>query len=416
MDPITHGITGALLGKGLFSKRQAKVAIFAATLGAVFPDVDVTADLISRDQLAIVKYHRAITHSFVAMPFFAMLLAALTPPVLKWLKRRYAWLKDWESPPFWLLTLIYAVGISSHIILDGMTSFGTRMWYPISSVRVAWDMLFIVDFAFMAVILAPQVAAWIYSDAARSRRRAIRSWILLTAGAFLIWAIARPAGYGFHLWAAASASAIFAVLFFGPSLGGFGFRISRAAWCQAGLVLMVAYLVGAGYLHHAAYARVTKFAAQKDAAVERIGALPIPPSFLDWDDAIRSNNGVYELQFDLRNTQPLDFRFIPDSPPDRFIASAFKRPEVQLFWNFARFPSIVSFNARGKHVVEIGENRYSDGRRRGPQPFTYELIYDPDGQLLAEGWLTNGVLQRDLQRVAPTPASTAGADSQKAAE
>ncbi|HVB87816.1 MAG TPA: metal-dependent hydrolase [Candidatus Dormibacteraeota bacterium] len=414
MDPITHGITGALLGKGLFSKREAKVAIFAATLGAIFPDIDMVAEVVSHDPLAIVKYHRSITHSFVAMPFFAMLLAALTPPVLKWLKRRYASLKDWEAPSFWMLTLIYAVGISSHIILDGMTSFGTRMWYPISSVRVAWDMLFIVDFAFMAVILAPQVAAWIYRDPARSRRRAIRSWILFAVGAFLIWAIARPAGYGFHLWVAALASAIFALLFFGPSLGGIGFRISRAAWCQAGLVVMVAYLSGAGYLHHAAYARAAKFASQTDVAVDRMGALPIPPSFLDWDDAIRAHHGVYESQFDLRNTQPLDFRFVPDSPPDPFIASAFKRPEVQLFWNFARFPSIVSFDAKGKHVVEIGENRYSDGRRRGAQPFTYELIYDPNGTLLAEGWLTNGVLRQHLQRViSPRPAS---ADSQKAAK
>jgi hypothetical protein len=216
------------------------------------------------------------------------------------------------------------------------------------------------------------------------------------------------------LWVAALASAVFALLFFAPALGGYGVRISRAAWCQAGLAVMVSYLAGAGYFHHQAYARAAKFAAQKDVAADRMGALPIPPSFLDWDDAIRAHHGVYESQFDLRNTQPLDFRFIPDSPPDPFVESAFKRPEVQLFWNFARFPSIVSFSVKGKHVVEIGENRYSDGRRRGPQPFTYELIYDPHGQLLAEGWLTNGVLQRDLQRVAPS--STASADSQKTAE
>ena len=41
MDPVTHGIAGALLGKGFFSDREEKVAIFAATLGAVFPDIDI---------------------------------------------------------------------------------------------------------------------------------------------------------------------------------------------------------------------------------------------------------------------------------------------------------------------------------------------------------------------------------------
>jgi membrane-bound metal-dependent hydrolase YbcI (DUF457 family) len=413
MDPITHGIAGALLGKGFFSKRETKVAIFAATLGAVFPDIDIVADIVTRDPLSIVKYHRALTHSFVAMPFFAMLLAALTPPVLNWLKLRHAALGDWVAPPFWKLTLVYMVGIASHIILDGMTSFGTRMWWPVSKERVAWDMLFIVDFAFTTIILVPQVIAWIYSDPKLTRRRTVRNWVLFTIGAFLLWAVARPAGYGFHLWIAFVASAVFGLLFSIPGVGGFGFRVSRAAWCQMGIVAMVVYLVGAGYLHHAAFTRAETFADQRHTEVDRMGALPIPPSFLDWDDAIRSHNGVYEAQFDIRNPLPPSFRFIPDSPPDPFIARSFDRPEVQLFWNFARFPSIVSFAANGDHIVEIGENRYSSGQRRGPQPFTYELVFDREGKLTAEGWLTNGLRMRNLQPVAP---NTSGADSQKGAE
>lgn len=412
MDTITHGIAGALIGKGFFSKRETKVAIFAATLGAVFPDSDIVADIATRDPLSIIKYHRALTHSFVAMPLFAILLAALTPPVLGWLKRKYPSLHDWEAPRFWKLTLIYMIGIASHIILDGMTSFGTRMWWPISTERVAWDMLFIVDFTFTSIILVPQVAAWIYSDPKLTRRRAVRMWVLFTLAAFFLWAVARPAGYGFHLWIAVLASGIFALLFFAPGARGFGFRVSRAAWCQAGLIVTLAYLIGCGYLHHAAFARVEKFAAQRHTQVDRMGALPIPPSFLDWDDAIRSPDGVYEAQFDIRNPQPPVFRFVPDSPADPFIARALDRPEVQLFWNFARFPSIESFQARGNHVVQIGENRYSSPQRRGPQPFTYELVFDSDGKLAAEGWLRNGIRRQNLQSVAPH----ASAESQKAAE
>ena len=191
MDPVTHGIAGALLGKGFFSKRQEKVAIFAATLGAVFPDIDTFyetyAQIAHHDPLAIVKYHRAITHSFVGLPFFAALLAALTPPVLNLLKRRYPRLHDWEAPPFWLLTIIYGVGIASHILLDVMTSFGTRMWYPISTRRFAWDLLFIIDFAFTTIMLAPQVTAWIYRDPAKSRGRAVKMWIAFTVGDLIAW-------------------------------------------------------------------------------------------------------------------------------------------------------------------------------------------------------------------------------------
>ena len=165
MDPVTHGIAGALLGKGYFSERYGRVAVFAATLGAVFPDVDVTADIFSRDPLAIVKYHRAITHSFVALPVFAFLLAVLTRLAVPWVKKRSERFRNIESPPLAILTLIYGIGIASHIVLDGMTSFGTRMWYPLSSRRVAWDLLFIIDLTFMAILLLPQMLPWIYSDA-----------------------------------------------------------------------------------------------------------------------------------------------------------------------------------------------------------------------------------------------------------
>src|ERR1700722_20972399 len=174
MDPITHGITGALLGKSYFSERYGRVATFAAVLGAVFPDIDIVAETISDDPLAIVKYHRGITHSFVALPLFAMLLAWLT----RWITRR----RGIESPPWGILTVIYAVGIASHIALDGMTSFGTRMWTPISEKRVAWDLLFIIDFTFTSIVLLPQVIAWIYRNNGRGTELdcATRMWILFS--------------------------------------------------------------------------------------------------------------------------------------------------------------------------------------------------------------------------------------------
>src|SRR5579872_830827 len=174
MDPVTHGITGALLGKGLFSDREGRMATFAATLGAVFPDVDIVAESISRDPLAIVKYHRGITHSFIALPFFAALLAWLTRYVTK---RRGIPCPSWP-----MLTLIYGVGIASHILLDGTTSFGTGMWTPISQKRVAWDLMFIIDFILSSCLLIPQVLAWVYdgNDAAGTRKKATWMWALFS--------------------------------------------------------------------------------------------------------------------------------------------------------------------------------------------------------------------------------------------
>ena len=212
MDPITHGIAGALLGKGYFADRKGRLAIFAATLGAVFPDIDIIDEIVSRDPLAIVKYHRGITHSFVGLPFFAALLAWLT----RWIARR----RGIETPSWAMLTLIYGIGIASHIVLDGMTSFGTRMWTPISQQRVAWDLLFIIDFSFTAIILLPQSAAWICSDRAKGRMRAVCMWALFTLGAIAAWTAASTSGFPFHLWIVGLASALIAALFFLPAING----------------------------------------------------------------------------------------------------------------------------------------------------------------------------------------------------
>jgi membrane-bound metal-dependent hydrolase YbcI (DUF457 family) len=401
MDPITHGIAGSLLGKAYFSKRQAHVAVFAATLGAVFPDIDIFyegyAEIVYHDPLAIVQYHRAITHSFVALPFFALLLALLT----RWIARRLRY----ESPSVMMLTLIYGVGIASHILLDGLTSFGTRMWFPISQQRVAWDWVFIIDFVFTSLLLVPQVIAWIYRDTQRgrekSRARALGMWALFTVGSGVAWIIAYDVGVPFHLWIVALASAIFAGAFFLPGREGWGFRVTRAAWCQAGTYATIVYVLACGIAHHAAMQRAQNFATENHLHVERIGALPIPPSILDWGDAIRTLDGVYQSQFDFRQEQPAPFRFAPDSPLDRYIQHALQLPEVQLYWTFARFPVIRSYAEDGQHFVEFSEDRFVNGRKGTRSPFTYLVEFDTGGNLVEQGFQTNAMSLREIEHVQP---------------
>lgn len=394
MDPVTHGITGALLGKGYFSDRCGRVATVAVTLGALFPDVDVFVEAASRDPLAIVKYHRSITHSFVALPILAALLAWLTR---EFVRRR---LKI-ESPSFGVLWLAYALGIASHIVLDGMTSFGTRMWSPISQQRVAWDFLFIIDFSLTSLVLLPQIAAWIYRDRERSRRRAWLMWLVFSVAAVAIWYLARAAGFPFRHWIVLAASATFAVLFFLPSAGDRGFRIAHSAWCRAGVWATVAYLVACGLAHQAAIQRVQNFAAENHIVVDRLAALPLPPSPFSWGGAIRTVDGVYQSRFDLRRPRPPLFRFSQDSPPDSFIARAMKLPEVQLYWSFARFPVIRSSFENGNHVVEFGENRFVSRRAQGPKPFTYEVVFDAKGNVLEEGWESNGISLQQMKKIEP---------------
>ncbi|HEX5423217.1 MAG TPA: metal-dependent hydrolase [Candidatus Acidoferrales bacterium] len=411
MDPITHGIAGALLGKAFFSKSAAskpqdkldeekrrarittRVAILAATAGAMFPDIDVIADVISHDPLAIVRYHRGITHSFFGLPFFAVGLAALT----RWITRRWRI----PSPSFGTLTLIYGVGILSHILLDGTTSFGTRMLTPFSQRRVAWDWIFIIDFVFTSLLLLPQLTAWIYRERAKSLRRAITMWALFSAAAAVAWRVAQAANAPFHMWIVAAASAVGAALFFGPAVHDWGFSVSRARWCQTGVIVTLAYVGTCGLAHHQAMRRVRQFAKSNHVSVVRIGALPVPPSMLDWGDAIRTADGVYSSRYDLRQAQPAAFRFAPDSARGPFMVRALGLPEVHLYWNFARFPVIRTITAGTEHVVIFEENRFVGRRKNEPQPFTYSVVFDGAGDVVEQGWIRNGMLASDIQRVKP---------------
>src|SRR6202021_4023653 len=98
----------------------------------------VGAEIFSRAPLAIVKYHRAITHSFVALPFFAVALAFLTLVGVAFLRKNYPRFADLEPPTWDRLSIVYGVAIASNILLDGMISFGTRLCFLFSQPRVAW--------------------------------------------------------------------------------------------------------------------------------------------------------------------------------------------------------------------------------------------------------------------------------------
>lgn len=386
MDPLTHGITGALLGKAYFSDRHGRVAVFAATLGSVFPDVDVVCDIFSRDPIAIVRFHRGFTHSFLGLPLFAVLLACLT----RWWERQ----RGRDCPPWIILALAYGVGIASHILLDTMTSFGTRIWNPLSHERAAWDLMFIIDFSLTAIVLLPQVNAWIFRQREKRTWRAVEMWILFSAATVAVWKIAGLAGFPFAGWFAAVTCVLLAGLFFLPARREWGFHVTRSNWCRAGVYATLVYMLACGAAHRAAIERVRAFASGNHVAAENLGALPLPPSLLSWSGAIRTSDGVYQSQFDLRDSQPPAFRFIADSPSNPYTQEAMALPDVRTYLWFARFPLIRVSQQGARNIVEFSDLRFFGRRSEGPLPFTFRVVLDSHGTFLEEGWVVSPRVKR----------------------
>ena len=297
MDTITHGIAGALLGKSIcrgdemFTRRamnRGRIITWSLMLGAIFPDSDTFRGTFSHNDMLIMTWHRSITHSLLCLPLWALLLAALTRAIVRW--------RNWDAPSFASLTGIYAIGIASHIFLDLVTSFGTMIWSPLQYARPAWDLIFIVDFTFSAILLIPQLLAWIYAKPDGLRPRAMSCWIISVAATIAV------AGIGHIVGAPISHTYIFitvvilAAVFLLPSMRGFGLRLQRATWNRAGLVVALAYLGVAFFSHNAALARVKTFAASQHIEAQSLAALPLPPSIAHWDGLVLSPRGVYETR------------------------------------------------------------------------------------------------------------------------
>src|SRR5713226_9061044 len=238
MDTITHGIAGALIAKAAFRGHdmlgaklvnRERIVTWSLMLGAIFPDSDVFRDFFSHDNLLILTWHRSITHSLVCLPIFAVALAALTRWFVRWRK--------WDAPSFGVLIVVYAVGILSHILLDLVTSFGTMVWSPLKWSRPAWDLIFIIDFGFSAILLVPQIVAWVYARGEGLQRRALGSWLVFGSATLAVAGLGAFAGAPVSLQAILVVIVVLAAAFLLPALRNWGLQVRLASWNFAGLLL-----------------------------------------------------------------------------------------------------------------------------------------------------------------------------------
>ena len=188
MDTLTHGLAGALLARTLpstgdetldrtLARREAWVG-FAA---AMFPDADVFVAPFSAE--FYITQHRALTHSFVTLPVWIVLLTAaasiclspaLGPPGAA--GRRTAVRR---------LSVVVALALVSHILLDWITSWGTMFLSPISSARFALDWTFILDAALSGLLVLGLVGVHAVSRRSFPRSRVAARAGLLAATAYV---------------------------------------------------------------------------------------------------------------------------------------------------------------------------------------------------------------------------------------
>ena len=142
MDPITQGIVGAALAQ---TKAEPKVLAKAGIIGALAgmaPDLDVLIRS-STDPLLVLEYHRQFTHSLLFIPFGAMLCALVFYPFIA-----HRWQLSFKAIYLWSF-----LGFATHGLLDGCTSYGTLLLWPITDHRFSWDIISVIDPLFTLPLL-----------------------------------------------------------------------------------------------------------------------------------------------------------------------------------------------------------------------------------------------------------------------
>ena len=141
MDPLSQGLLGASASQSFAGKPgKQRAALLVGLLAGMAPDLDVFIRS-ANDPLLFLEFHRQFTHSLFFIPVGALLCTLILYPLLR---RTLAF----------STTYLYAfLGYATHGFLDGCTSYGTQLFWPVSDVRISWNVVSIIDPLFTLPVL-----------------------------------------------------------------------------------------------------------------------------------------------------------------------------------------------------------------------------------------------------------------------
>jgi len=134
MDPVTHSLTGFVLGKTI---SKNKTILITALIFSLLPDIDYI--LIIHSKELFLTYHRGISHGVLAL-----FLLPLIPAII--FRKKIGFLKTYS-----IAFIAYGV----HLFFDLTNQYGTKILSPFDSTSYALYITFIIDpYVLIPLILA----------------------------------------------------------------------------------------------------------------------------------------------------------------------------------------------------------------------------------------------------------------------
>lgn len=156
MDSITQVLLGSAVGYAISGRTLGKSAIVLGGIAGLIPDLDFVPFLTVDDPYLYLRHHRGVTHSILFSLTAPLLLAWLC---VRFFRRKHTTPSNHPSRLFFTLWALFFGGISTHILLDCFTSWGTQVFWP-HPYRVSWDAIFIVDLGYTLPLLIGVVASY----------------------------------------------------------------------------------------------------------------------------------------------------------------------------------------------------------------------------------------------------------------
>ena len=181
MDSLSQIVLGGAVAAAVVPAAHRRAALLAGAALGTLPDLDsFPIALFTHDPVALMTWHRSLTHSVLVLPVIAWAIWAF-------LRRRGGRVAEAPRAWFWAITL----ALVTHPLLDGFTVYGTQLWWPLPLRPTMWSTVFIIDPLYTVWLLIACIVAW-----ALPRRpvaqRALVAGLALSTG-YLAWSVAAKA-------------------------------------------------------------------------------------------------------------------------------------------------------------------------------------------------------------------------------
>ncbi|PKM31099.1 MAG: hydrolase [Gammaproteobacteria bacterium HGW-Gammaproteobacteria-11] len=171
MDSITQAVLGASIQGALLGRWQGRKALLYGAMLGTLPDLDVMINF--GDAVANMTYHRGFSHSLFVLTALSLVLA--------WLVRRFRPHPDYTSVRLWLCIWLILV---THVLLDAFTSYGTQLFWPLTTPPVAISSIFIIDPLYSVPLLLAVIVGLLFG--LKGRGHAWQKGALLFSSLYLV--------------------------------------------------------------------------------------------------------------------------------------------------------------------------------------------------------------------------------------